>query len=497
MYRLTGKEIEAVRERVHAYTPEGFVLYWHVVNSLPMPEHVVGWTIKYFDSLKDGKDLALEAFRGSIKTTFVSNLVVYTIGCKPHLEHLIMQGGDVVAEENTSFIADIIENNPGFKILFPGIRPDTKKWGAEGYEVVDTSQAYGTWRRKRTKVPTLVGGGYKSTIVLGKHPRGLFIRDDINNYKNTRSARELKAVKDIVFKEMGPAADRSLIEIDVFTPWVQGDVGDVRKGLTNVRHIRTPIYKLDENGELTDEPTWPEVFPEERIQQLRDTLPPVEFAQMYLCDPMAAKGQKLKREWLHFFPHEEIQYDRWPAYLGVDYASVASKQLTRGRDFFALSVLLLHPSNFLILIDGVRKHVLRAEAEDVLLNMGDRFSDQVRVCRIEKLGSGADFANWALSNAPFRVKEGGVSNKDKGFRFEYELAPVFRGMKVRVSDEPGNAYIQQFMSEWLAYDGMDSYSDDTLDATWHGVAAAKNFIKLKKEFDYDAKVVNPYAGFAA
>lgn len=460
-----------------------------------MPLHVVNWTWNYFDCVKTGEDLALEAFRGSIKTTFISNIIAYTIGCMPWLESLIIQAGDAAAEENTAYIASTVKDNPGFRLLFPNVVPDERKWGAEGYEAMDRSMQYGNWRRKRTKVPTLVGGGYKSSIILGKHPRALFVRDDVNNYKNTRSARELKAVKDIVFKEMGPAADRAIIEVDVFTPWVQGDVGDIRKKLPNVRHIRTPIYLLDSEGKLTNEPTWPEIFPEERIQLLRDTLPPVEFAQMYLCDSSAAKGDKLKREWIHMFPHEDIKYGEWPIYMGVDYASVASRQLTRGRDYFALAVSILHPSGFLILIDGVRRHVTRADAEDVALNMGDRFKNQVKEMRIEKLGSGQEFANWMLKNAPFRVKEGGVGNKDKGFRFEFELAPVFRSMKVRVSDEPGNGFIQQFLSEWLAYDGMDAYIDDTLDAMWHCVSAGKTFIKPKKDFkkvDY----VNPYSGFA-
>ena len=93
---------------------------------------------------------------------------------------------------------------------------------------------------------------------------------------------------------------------------------------------------------------------------------------------------------------------------------------------------------------------------------------------------------------------GGVGNKDKGFRFEYEMAPAFRSMKVRVSDEPGNPFIQQFVSEWLSYDGTDSYTDDCLDAGWHGIAGAKHFIKMKKEFDYsDQQSGNVYAGFAA
>jgi len=495
-YRLTQEQIERVREITHAFTPEGFIWYWYITQDEGMPRHVVKWTYEYFEALKNGEALCLECFRGSLKTTFIANLSTYLLGCMPWLENMFIQAGDAPAEENTSYMSSVIEDNPGWKILFPFIQPDGRKWGAEGYEIQDTSLHYGNWRRKRTKVPSIIGGGYKSSIILGKHPRGHFVRDDVNNYKNTRSARELKAVKDIVFKEMGPAADRSKMEIDVFTPWVTGDVGDVRKKLPNVRHVRTPVYELDDKGRLTTVPAWPEVFDEPKIQELRDKLPPVEFAQMYLCDIEATKGQTLKGGWIIYVDSDKIKFHEWPVYIGIDYASVRSKQELRGRDYFAMAKFLLSPEGYLVLVGGYRDHVTRAEAEEVALNWGNQAGDNMRKMGIEKVGKGEEFANWMLLNAPFRVKEQGVANKSKETRFETELAQVFRQGKVRVSDEPSNPFIQQFLAEWLAWDGTEAYSDDCLDAVWHGVVAGKTFIRLERNMK-KAETGNPYAGFAA
>lgn len=499
-YKLTTEEIDQLREIVQAHTPVGYLWYWMLTNELPIPDHAVEWDFELFDTLEDERwdGLALEAFRGSIKSTFIANAIGYTIGCMPELEHLIVQSGDDMAKENLGFISSMIEDQPGFKVMFPGIVPDLRKWGADGYEVVDTNLSYGTWRRKRTKVPTLVGGGYDAKIVLGKHPRGYGVRDDINDYKNTRSSRKLKACEDTVFKEISPAFDRTMLEIDVFTPWVDGDIGDKRKKLPGVKHILTPVYKIGPDGKLTNEPTWPEYFPESVIDKYRRILPPAEFAQMYLCDRSASSGQHLKREWLHFYPSGDIDQS-WPVYIGVDYMSLSDVTQIQGRDWFVLAVGRLHPNGFMVIVDGYRAQITRAEAEDICLNWGQRYkepADLLRVMQIEKLGKAEEFANWMLLNAPFRVKPAGVKNRSKAERFEVELAPVFRGGKVRVSDEPDNQFLDQFVREWLAWDGMENYPDDTLDAVWHCIDAAKTFIKPKKELEEEQQA-NPYMGFAA
>ena len=133
------------------------------------------------------------------------------------------------------------------------------------------------------------------------------------------------------------------------------------------------------------------------------------------------------------------------------------------------------------------------------MNWGIRFQEQGNMGRmgIEKLGKGEEFANYMLGAAPFKVKVQGVANKDKGNRFENEMGPVFRSMKVRISNEPDNKYLRQFENEWLSWDGTESYTDDCLDAGWHGIVTAKRFIKTEPEDHtqhYDQNE-DPYMGF--
>lgn len=501
-YALNQGEVECVQRIVHSDTEVGFLWFYHLTNGLPIPGHCVGWDVEYYRARRMKLALAIESFRGSIKTTFFSGcMTAYQIGCHPELEHLILQAGDEVAEENTAFVSSLIQHDPGWHFCFPTVMPDAKKWGAEGYEVVDTSITYGEFRRLRTKTPTFVGAGYTSAVTLGKHPRGHFIRDDVHNYKNTRSSRLLQGVKDVVFKEMQPAADRASMVIDLFTPWVRGDVGDTRKRQRSVWHVRTAVYQYDKDGNLTNIPTWPELFPEEKIATIREEIGPTSFAQNYLLDLEALSGVRLKESWLITYPWDDFESlsKVWPVGIGLDYATVERKLEIQGRDYFALACGKMHPRGFLVIFDGFFGHLTRPDAEDVAMSWGERYfkDGTMRGMGIEKLGKGEEFANWMLSKAPFRVKKQGVGNQSKAYRFEVELAPLFRNGRIRILDHPTNEFIRELRNEWLSFDGLDSYPDDCLDAVYHLVQLFKGFLRPEKEPDWvQIEEPNPYMAFA-
>lgn len=492
--------IKRIRAIALSDSRAGFLWHYHLLALEPLPVHCVSWIDEYYKARECGEDLAVEAFRGSLKTTVFSGyLTAYGIANHPELETAVIQANDEVAQENTDFLASLIADGPGWKFLYPHIRPDERRFGAKGYEVQRTDITYGEWRQLRSKTPSFVGAGYKSAMIVGKHPRLHFIRDDVNNLRNTRSPREMNAVNDAVFREQKPAADRAKIEIDIFTPWAEGDVGELRKKTPRVRVIRTPITK---NGEVDGEPTWP--FGDFKdVKALSESMPWSEFALAYLLRREAMQGTVLKAGWLHDFPVAQLGLE-WPIYIGLDYASLAKVQETKGRDYFALCVMALHPQEFLILIDGYRGQVTRADAEQIAIEWGNRYNGkgQLRVMSIESLGKGEEFANWMLSNAPFHVKPQGVKNKSKGERFEVEMAPLFRSGKVRISDtdlQPAVDYLTTFRHEWVSWNGSETNSHtDTLDAAYHAVLGARFRVKPRMEdrpSGREKKPLNPYMAF--
>ena len=206
---------------------------------------------------------------------------------------------------------------------------------------------------------------------------------------------------------------------------------------------------------------------------------------MYLCDLKGAQGRILKREYLKYIDVEEIPTNI-KVYIACDYASVAKDQALKGRDYFALAVVGIMGGNdnsFLVLLEGVRKHVDRAEAEQIFMNYCSLYHKQGRLIRagIERHGKGEEFADAMMRAARgWKVKQLTTGNKSKGERFENQLAPVMSGDRFRLSTAP-NPFIDQFVDEFLSYDGMGTYTDDTLDAVYYAVRLAKGYIQWSDE----------------
>src|SRR3990172_4109840 len=116
------KRIQAIAQ---SDTRTGALWHYHFLAVDSLPEHCVPWIHEYFNARACEEDLAVEAFRGSLKTTtFSGYLTSYGIANHPELESLIVQANDQKANENTDFLASVIQDNPGWKFLYRNIVPD-------------------------------------------------------------------------------------------------------------------------------------------------------------------------------------------------------------------------------------------------------------------------------------------------------------------------------------------------------------------------------------
>jgi len=469
-----------------------------------IPPFAARWVFELYDARGLKLGLANESFRGSLKTTLITNyFTAYQIGLHPEKSNLFVQDSDPKAKVNSKFVASLIKNSKEWGIFFPTVVPDiTMGWGVQGYEVMRSDMGYSDWRRLNSgrKDPTLVGAGYRSGDILGMHPTGLLTVDDINNEKNTRSTRQLAEVVQIWESTIKPARVRDTWEIYNFTPWVPGDVGDKAKQSPYMRHILTAVCEdRDINKSI-----WPEHLPPEELRRLQEDHTPAEWARMYLCDMEAAKGVILEREWLHWYPHADIK-DEWPVVFGIDYASVEHIQATRRRDHFSLAVLKMVPKGGLILVDGIKAHFTQGQAEDEVFAWNDLWRP-LRI-GVEQLGGGKEFYSILLRRAGLPLRGQKVGNKSKSQRFEQGLAPLFRKGKIWIagniqgdSPAPGFPFLQQFVDEWVSWDGEGSFGDDALDSVWHAVRCAKGSVQID-DSDYapgfpKMKQKNPIMAFA-
>jgi hypothetical protein len=468
--------------------PDGFAAFYHSLFGRELPRHALGeWVRPLYNARARKKGLVVFAFRGSSKTTTLTiAFTAFRIGHHPHKSNLIIQASDAAAADTAAQIADLIAHHSAWKKAFPAIAPDPKMgWGAGGYEVRRTPGDYESWRalcaQEKGKDPTFLGLGYKSRAIIGKHPTGLLIVDDIHDETNTRSARELRTVVTILTGTILPTVTPATWQVFVGTPWRENDALAHLGATSRYITVRTPISRRGRS-------VWGARFPKREIAQLQEQSGEAEFARMYLLDLKAAEGIHLKREWLHEYPHEHIQPD-WPVIMGVDYASTADRLKDDRRDYFAVAIGRAMPGGGIVLERGVREKLTQGEAADKLEELVADHPFTVSI-GVEAVGKGEEFYHLMGGRYPqwplHEMKPGG---RQKGDRFEGFMGPQFKRRRAWIANVQDD-FLHAFREEWLQWPWGDH--DDTLDAVSWMLEAGQQYLleRVKKP-----KPINPFMSF--
>lgn len=461
-------------------TPEGFAAFYELLYLRPLPDHVMKWMVKIYEAHAEEMPTLVKAFRGSTKSTNFATFLSFRIGQEPEKTNLIIGSSDEKISEVTETAADIIMQNPGWKRIFPDIVPDIESpvrgikaghWGVKGgYDVWDNRVDYAEWRRMRQQegtAPTLKGVGYESRYLPGPHPTGVLIVDDIHFEGNTSSPRELLTVKKTYKGTIIPMIEPDTWHIVAGTPWTESDLLAYIEATGAYECVSTPACEMD--GDEIVNPTW-DKWNIKRLAARRKKVGDVEFARMYLLDLEKTKGLILKKEWLKYWPHREINGD-WPVIIGVDYTSTEDPLRERG-DYFALAVARVIPGGRgLVIEDGVRAKMSHADAESKVVSWGSRYPTLMGIY-VEAIISGNVFYQDLLKNAEIRASGLPIMpvrfNKSKGVRFEKLIAPLFERSRLYLSDAE-NPFVNAFRDEWLHWQGerlSKMYNDDTLDAVY-------------------------------
>lgn len=448
-------------------TPDGFEAFYNLVHGKELPVHARGWIDDAYAAHARGKGIVIEAFRGSTKTTTFATFLAFRVGQAPHKSNLMLQVSEASAKNWTENLATIIEHNPIFDGIFPGIRPG-KSWGAEGYDVADTNIDYGEWARLTStkKDPSFLGLGRTSKTVIGRHPTECLIIDDFDDETTTRSTREQSKTSILLTGTVFPAANWCDWIIVIGTPWNEKDTIHQCLATGEFEHSRTSVY--------TDgKPTWPEFFDEEKIRKERFKSGEIQFARMYLLDIEAAKGRVLKKEWLGYYPHEDMD-PAWPEFGGIDYASTADRQKAgvehRDRDYFAIAFGNATPQGTLIITDGWKGRVSQQESQMKVVQFVSQ-KPFLKAIGFESIGVGKD-KDIDLANALLMEQKyvpilpiHSHGNKGKGYRFENVLAVMFQQGRILLSSRV-TEFLQEGENQWVSWDGGGTEHDDILDS-WY------------------------------
>lgn len=456
-------------------SPDSFAAFYELAFGVQIPYFVLEeWIVPLYEARRNGKGIVIEAFRGSTKTTTLTiAFAAYRIGKEPQRSNLLIQVGDDIAGDNTQQIADIIENNPAFKVVFPGVEPDRSRgWGAGGYEVKRTDLSYEAWRdiNSKRKDPTLLGVGYKSRAIIGKHPSGVLIVDDIHDENNTASERELANVRRLLTGTIFPTATDNPWQVFVGTPWVENDALHYAASSGEFEHVQTPVMK---DGVYT----WPERFGEKEVDKQKNLAGSIEFARMFMLDLTASKNRIFKYQ---VYPSSEVR-PNWPIVAGVDYAGTMSvvKNKLGENDYFAIAYVAKLPGGGAVVIDGVLEHCTQAEAE-MFVKRGQSMYPSYLNAVVEGDGKGEDFIQVLKRNPSLKVLPMKTGGKGKDIRLVKQMSPWLESGMVRISDAE-TPFLNELRKELDMY--PLSKHDDALDAMYWALRGMPDVLVMPTPVD--------------
>ena len=431
------------RARSHANPVRRFSAFYRLVHDGPVPLHALAWVTKMFKAKEKDLGVVIKAFRGSTKSTTFNTFAAWMTGEKPEGCSLIIRGTDAAAKESSEQIADIIANNPGFKVVFPHVVPDTEKgWSQNGYEVKLDNVDYSEWRRRNSdrRDPSVVALPYKSATVLGMHPSNFLGVDDLHNDDNTTSDREFERVIRILTGTIFPTRrPHNPLTVFVGTPWLTDDV--LERVIQTGGYIEdiTPVYTRpgDVQFEWEEGPvklTWPEFMGRDQIiKEYNQDITPnkSEFSRMMLCDLTRSEGSIFR--WQPY-PYKDIS-TLWNANGGCDYASVEDpSRRDRNRSHYALAYMLKNPvTNALVVYDGIlvqctqeigEKHIVTAQS--IFPNWGFTV--------VEGDGVGEQFIAVLRRNPGIRIDARKTKGMRKADRLVLGLGPWLANGRVMISD---------------------------------------------------------------
>jgi hypothetical protein len=430
-------KVTALAPEARKDTPEGFRAFFWCVYAKNLPEHAYyGFIVpaywahgklerkleeyynepgaakfRYiYEAIRNVKipkrGIIIRAAREFAKTIVLTTAFnAFRIGQKPHGMNLLVQVSGDSSKDNSGKVAEIIQKSPGFAKVFPHVKPDTEKgWGAGGYYVKRDDISADEWTKicSDRNSPSLLGVGYKSSEVIGKHPDGMALIDDIHDNDNTSSDRELRNTLAKIRSDFIYAPTRDAWLVFVGTPWVSGDALDVFAKSGEFVVVDIPAYmEVDEDANMTmpnsewfEEREYVYLWPGERgadwVRLKKNTSTPAEFARMVQLNVDRALVKEFKYQ---SFPSGDIKWQEWPVNFGVDPVATVSAMSGRegGSSHFACAFALRTPYNNVVIGDGILKKCDQPEAEQLLTEAARRFKT-FRGAAIEMDGAGILFA---------------------------------------------------------------------------------------------------------
>ena len=205
---------------------------------------------------------------------------IWEIGRNRNIRIAIVSNTYHQAETSVKAIGEYISTNEMVRTVFPNLQKG-EPWTSNQITVV---------RPVIAKDPTLQACGVHGNILGAR--LDLIILDDVLDYENTLTARQRQDLWDWFHSTLAGRLTRRGRVIAIGTAWHPEDLLHRFEKMPGWHCIRTPVQ--DKHGK----PSWPEVWPRDRIDGWKLDNGPLEFARQLLCKARDDSESRFKQTWI-------------------------------------------------------------------------------------------------------------------------------------------------------------------------------------------------------
>lgn len=205
---------------------------------------------------------------------------LWLLGRNPQTRVAIISNTREQSSKIIRTIAKYIESSAELKMVFPDLKPGDM-WRSNVLQLE---------RASVSKDPSVQAFGVHGSI-MGARIDHLII-DDVLDYENCQTPRARKDVWDWYRSSVASRLTKEASVIAVGTAWHPEDLYHLLEKNPIWASVRYPVLDTQKN------PTWPERWPIDRIEETRLERGPLEFARTMMCEARDEGDARFKREWI-------------------------------------------------------------------------------------------------------------------------------------------------------------------------------------------------------
>ncbi len=273
-------QTNAVEELRAELCRKDFGEYCKWVHGRELYRHQVGWVE---EMQREKARTLIVAPPETFKSSTIRMLLEWWIRNDRDITILLIMNTSTQAQMQVMSIAETLTENPRYKCVFPWVVPNPKRgWSHEMLFIKRANESMPD--------PTLYGTGVDGPY-QGAHVKVL-VCDDPTDQSDVQSSaimeQQRKRLRGVLIDRLTEGGSF----LSILTRWGEGDL---------VRDFKEMGFQVIENP-IEGRYTWgrllcPEVFGDDRLQEIRQVKGGQLYQLTYMCNPAAAEGAMLKREW--------------------------------------------------------------------------------------------------------------------------------------------------------------------------------------------------------